>query len=785
MLVSAETVAQIVSASCGGAIKPNGTGYMVRCPAHDDKNPSLSLNNSTDGKLLVHCFAGCSQESVLRALTDLQALPERSQKAIIADRVPDGIVFNYRGSVLTDYWPYLSVNGEVLGYVCRYDNAADKTKDILPYFRVDDHGKWRPGAPVKPRPLFGLHTLSRPGPVYIVEGEKCAARLHREGVAAVTSMGGAEASGHSDWIPVYGKSVVLWPDFDDPGTKYITQIIETIKGHCPSIMVVDVKALNPPFVGWDVADCKSLDLETLPLIPHTGTHTTKPTETRKKSKKRDESDDDPSDSLSDSLSDNTPVHLTDYGNCQRFVKRFGARLRYVPAWDKWLVWDKKRWRPDDDGLIMRLAKDTALSLHPEVDALMERSTHAKNKQEFDQLVALAKATQKWANQTESEPRLKSMISLARSEPGIPVDNGLLDNQPWFLNCLNGMVNLNTGELLPHDPKFLITKMIHIEYHRDARAPIWESYLNDVQTNPEIVRFLQRAAGYSACGTAREQVVLIHHGHGQNGKSTFMKAMAAILGSGYCQKGNMSLFAEQSTDRVRNDVACLAGTRMLSLSETSDRMVMDEALVKAVTGGDIIKARFLNKEFFEFVPTFTVHIDTNHRPRIRGTEDGIWRRILLIPWMTRVPDEKKDLQLEQKLLAEKEGILNWIVQGALAYIQGGLKVPGIIREASHEYRRDEDIIGDWFDQCVVQLSGLKENTDDLFRSYERWCESHSVKPIRIQTWANKMADRGLDKKRTPAGVTWIGIGLKGSDYVKNSMGSQGRSYADGPQELDEF
>ena len=779
MLVSAETVAQIISASCGGAIKPNGAGYMVRCPAHDDQNPSLSLNNSTDGKLLVHCFAGCSQESVLRALADLRAIPVRE-----ATLLPDGISFNYRGSILTDYWPYLTPEGSVLGYVCRYDNAAAKTKDIIPYFRTDEHGKWRPGAPPKPRPLFGLNTVSRPGPVYIVEGEKCAARLHGEGVAAVTSMGGAEASGHSDWSPVYGRSVILWPDFDEPGARYIAQIIETIKGHCPSIMTVHVTALNPPFVGWDVADCKPLDLGTLPLIPHTDApkSVSEPGDARNKTEKSKKKTDT---SPKDTSTDATPIHLTDYGNCQRLVKRFGARLRYVPAWDKWLVWDKKRWRPDDDGLIMRLAKDTALSLHPEVDALMEQSTRATNKQEFDQLVAMAKATQKWANQTESESRLKSMISLARSEPGIPIDNALLDNQPWFLNCLNGIIDLNTGALLPHDPKFLITKMIYVEYHPEARAPTWEKYLSDVQTIPEIVSFLQRAAGYSACGTAREQIVLIHHGHGQNGKSTFMKAMAAILGSGYCQKGNMSLFAEQSTDRVRNDVACLSGTRMLSLSETSDRMILDEALIKAVTGGDIIKARFLNKEFFEFVPTFTVHIDTNHRPRIRGTEDGIWRRILLIPWTTRVPDEKKDLRLEEKLLAEKEGILNWIVQGARSYLQGGLKIPEIIYEASHEYRRDEDIIGDWFDQCIVQMPGLKETSDDLFRSYEHWCEDHSVKPIRIQTWANKMGDRGIDKKRTSSGVVWIGVGLMGSDYVKNSLKSSGRTYADGAIDRDDF
>ncbi|MHB1955907.1 MAG: hypothetical protein ACYCOU_19425, partial [Sulfobacillus sp.] len=245
------------------------------------------------------------------------------------------------------------------------------------------------------------------------------------------------------------------------------------------------------------------------------------------------------------------IHLTDYGNCQRFVKRFGARLRYVPAWDKWLIWDKRRWRPDEDGWIMRLAKDTALSISAESDDLLARSAETTTKEDFKLLSEMAEATRKWARQSESEARLKSMISLARSEPSIPVDSAKLDNQPWYLNCLNGIVDLNTGELIKHHPDYLITKMIHVNYDPNAEAPTWERYLGDVQPDKNIVDFLCRSAGYSACGTAREQVVFIHHGHGQNGKSTFMKAMAAILGSGYCQKGNMSLFAEQSTDRVRN------------------------------------------------------------------------------------------------------------------------------------------------------------------------------------------------------------------------------------------
>ncbi|MHB1956426.1 MAG: DNA primase family protein, partial [Sulfobacillus sp.] len=241
-----------------------------------------------------------------------------------------------------------------------------------------------------------------------------------------------------------------------------------------------------------------------------------------------------------------------------------------------------------------------------------------------------------------------------------------------------------------------------------------------------------------------------------------------LGSGYCQKGNMSLFAEQSTDRVRNDVACLTGARMLSLSETPDRMIMDEALIKAVSGGDIIKARFLNKEFFEFVPTFTVHIDTNHKPRIRGTEDGIWRRLLLIPWQTKVPEKKKDLSLEQKLLAEKEGILNWIVRGAKDYLNNGLRIPETVRAASDEYRRDEDILGDWFEQCVVSMDGIRESTDVLFKSYQQWCDDSGIRAITNSTWLSRMQDRGIEKRRRMGVLYWYGIGLKGSDYVNQKM-----------------
>jgi putative DNA primase/helicase len=437
--------------------------------------------------------------------------------------------------------------------------------------------------------------------------------------------------------------------------------------------------------------------------------------------------------------------LTDAGNAYQLVRQFGDQIYFVPAWG-WLVWDGRRWKKSDHDEMIRAAIATARYIR---EAALNIDDHSA-----------ALAMSKWGSRSLSEPRLRAMVNLARSIPSIAADPDDFDNDPWLLNVENGTLDLRTEILQNHSPSDMLTKMAGTYYRPDAECPTWLGFLNRIMDgDQDMVNFLKQAVGYSLTGDISEQCLFFMHGSGQNGKSTFINTLEELLGD-YSAKTPMNTLRSRNFDAIPNDVARLVGERLVSAAEISNGMYLNESLVKDLTGGDTITARFLRKEFFEFKPTFKIWMYGNQVPIIRGTDNGIWRRINLIPFSVAISGKERDNNLGAKLLRELPGILNWAIQGCIEWQKSGLLLPEKIKDATRTYRNEMDQVSRFLDEKCVLDPNASVTKANLHEVYKSWCEANGELTEKISGFGRLLSKRGFSKNDRSTGGTriWRGIGL---------------------------
>jgi putative DNA primase/helicase len=439
-------------------------------------------------------------------------------------------------------------------------------------------------------------------------------------------------------------------------------------------------------------------------------------------------------------------NLTDVGNGQRFAAMWGDDVRFNPVAKTWPCWDGIRWVPDDMGKIMELAKKTALSIY-------EEASHALDP---DRRKALASH----AARSENEARLKSMINLAASEPGIPVLPKQLDADLWRLNVLNGTVDLRTGELFPHYRGDLISKLAPVEYDTGATCPLWTEFLQTIMRGNEgLIDFLMRACGYALTGITSEQVLFILYGTGANGKSVFSEAIAHVLGD-YALTVPFSTFLIKKGDAIPNDVAMLHGARFVSASEGEQGSRLAESLVKRLTGGDRISARYLHKEFFEFTPQFKAFLNTNHKPAVRGVDHAMWRRLRLIPFAYTVPEAERDLHLVENLKKESSGILMWLLTGCLKWQRIGLGAPDEVQQATDSYRQEMDVLSDFIDECCIVQELARAPVGELYKAYCEWAERNGEDTLTRRNLTTQLSGRGFSSIQGTGGYYYLrGLGVR--------------------------
>lgn len=454
---------------------------------------------------------------------------------------------------------------------------------------------------------------------------------------------------------------------------------------------------------------------------------------------------------SDPAEDPETPGLNDVGNARRLARRFGHLLRFVPEWS-WLVWDGQRWAPDKTGQVIEFAKRTARAIYLEAAEAGDEER--------------AKDIAKWAGSSHNRSKIDAMIALARSDPLIVARPEEFDQDPLLLNVKNGILDLRTGRLKPHDPQAMQTKIAGCAYDPEAQAPTWSAFLDRIfNGNHDLIAFLQRAVGYSLTGDVGEQCLFFLFGTGANGKSTFTGAVQDALGE-YGMKTRAETLMQKRQDSIPEEVAQLAGVRFMLAAELGEGQRLNESLIKDLTGGDKIRGRLLYQKSFEYYPVAKPFLYGNHKPAIRGTDEGIWRRPKLIPFRVTIPEPERDPKLPEKLRAELPGILAWAVQGCLDWQSGGLRTPDEVKAATAEFRAEQDVLQAFVDDCCIESNLATVTAGELYRAYKAWCEQVNENTLSQRKLSQALDERGYSTKgpdgkprRDAAGrAYYLGLGL---------------------------
>ena len=450
------------------------------------------------------------------------------------------------------------------------------------------------------------------------------------------------------------------------------------------------------------------------------------------------------------------IEMTDTGNAQRFYNLWKGKVKYNHSLGKWFIWNNKYWQQDDTQQIVEFAKKTVKSIKTE--ALSIADTDRQNKM------------LKFAISSENSGKIDALLKLAQSIPGIATTSNDMDTNPYYFNLNNGIYDLKTNQLLKHNPDFNISKISNTDFDPEAQCVYWiDSLYTYFNNDVEQVKFIQKICGLTMCGDHLEEIIFFLYGLGKNGKSVFIKVLETIFGD-YSQKAPVEmLLLNKNESTIPNDVARLKGARFVVTSELPKGKRLNENRVKDLTGGDKITARFLHKEFFEFRPTHKLWIYGNHKPVIHGNDEGIWRRIMLIPFLYTIPPEeqKPPSVLQAQFEAERNGILKWFIDGWVLYQQEGLKPPETIKRATKEYREEEDVLVDFIDEmCDTSSSSNKVKTKDLHNHYVKWCESNN-EPVLLKSksFNTTIEEKGFKKVESGHGREreFVGIAIKGGMF----------------------
>lgn len=714
--------------------KKTASGWQTKCPAHDDKVASLSISVQEDGKVLLYCHAGCELRDILRAvdlkMTDL--FPAASEDG---PRTP--------GRSIAATYDYTDANGKLEYQVVRFQpkGFSQRRREVTP-----NGTQWIWNVKGVTRYLFRLPrvkaAIAEKQTVYVVEGEKDVLTLEQMGLTATCNAGGA-----GKWLKPYsqqlaGADVVILPDNDLPGKGHAELVALSLNGLAARVRVVELPdlPLKGDVTDWVRAGGTAEELrEIVDSAPDW--------------RPRDDPD--------------APMgidghYLHDVGNARRLIAAHGDSILYVCDRGRWYYWDGRHWAEDQTGEVLRMAKGV-------VDCMLEFAADARRKARSSgdkEALAAAKQFEKHALISGNHGRIVAMLSQAQSEPGVPVLYSDMDSDPWLLNCVNGTIDLCSGELRRHSRDDMITKLSPVDFDAQCPCPTWEQFLIDVfRQDGELISFVQAACGYTLTGDTREQVFFILHGSGSNGKSTFVNVLRDLFGD-YGRKTSTDAILEKQAGSPSNDVARLRGARFVSAIETSAGKRLAEALVKELTGQDPITARFLYQEYFEFVPVFKLWLACNHVPVIHGQEKGIWRRIRMIPFTVEFYDSDsphgpyKDRMLPETLKKEYPGILAWALRGCVNWQENGLPAAGAVKAATSKLQQDMDVLGGFLSECCVFPANARTPAKDLYQAYCQWTELAGERALSQRWFGLRLGERGSCESYTGAKgyKWWRGIGL---------------------------
>lgn len=695
-------------------VRVSGKGHIAKCPGHNDSRPSLSLRE--DGShILLHCFAGCKPEHVLASIgLDFSAVDPptdnvKGQRSEVKYRgqAPAGAsppAHTKSTSFDTCYF-YRTELGVILYRVVRAYEGGRKFFYIQ-HPNPDNPSEWLKGKGDAPWVLYHLpfvvKAVAELRPVYIVEGEKDVKTLESLGFTATTN-----ACGAGKWRPEYvewlrGGNVVILPDNDEPGRAHAEQVAASLHGVAARVRVLPLPGLEDKQdvfdwlkkAGNSPEDLIALADATPEWAPDTQYQTPDIQYPRP-----------------DTL---LTAPLTDAGNAERLIARHGPDLRWDFTRGVWRMWDGMKWAVAEKGEAVQKAIETVRAIIAPADTLVDRKRG-------DDLI-------KHARKSESEGRIKSLLTLAQALPGVSVAGTAFDADGWLLNTPSGTLDLRTGTLQKHRRDDLLAKITAVPYDPDAQCPRWEQFLKEIfDDDAELVAYLQRLVGYCLTSDTREQALFLFTGKGSNGKTLLLETLRDVFGD-YARATPFDTLLERR-DTASYDLAGLVGARMVTATEGAGGRAFCEPRVKQLSGGDPVSCRFLYRDFFSYTPTFKLAIATNEAPRLTSQDYSLKRRLQVVPFgvtFYTVEDGRtpvRDPLLREKLKTELPGILAWAVRGCLDWQAAGLQPPACIGRERDALFESFDIIGEWFDQCCEKDLTAETPSADLWKSYVDWCEAN--------------------------------------------------------------
>lgn len=441
----------------------------------------------------------------------------------------------------------------------------------------------------------------------------------------------------------------------------------------------------------------------------------------------------------------------DTGNAERFIDMFGEMVRFNSDTRQWMIYNGVNWETDKGGYIVHNLIDQSIEeLKNEPIEAPEGMTDDEKDKLIDAKGKFVTKSRNHAGKNNLEGELKKYLVCSEDT---------FDKFDMVLNAQNGSVDLTSGELKESTPGDFHSKVSYSEFSNNFDCPIWLSFLDDVIPDKETQSYVQKCVGYSLTASTSEQCLFFLYGSGRNGKSVFIDTIKELVGTYAANIQADSLMVKRSGSSGHNeDIARLKGKRLVTSSEPNEGSRLDEGMIKQLTGEDVVSASYKGLHVFEYKPKYKLWIATNHKPYIRGTDEGIWRRIKIIPFLVTIPKEKIDKNLSSKLKAELPGILNWAIEGAIRWQKEGLGESAQIDQASKEYRREMDTMGTFLEETTEECSWEKVQASDLFKAYNRWALENNEPKMNATNFGRRMSKR-LEKKQIKGRNYYTGIKLK--------------------------
>ncbi|MCF3174771.1 hypothetical protein IPZ61_15745 [Streptomyces sioyaensis] len=777
-------------------------GYIAQCPSHGDSDPSLRIWRGDDNKVRLTCRVGCKTADVVKAAAlswpdlfnaegegatvpkEKPAIVGVAQIAALAayvDRMADRLseetswaedarnyAFDRFGldadtadelrvgvdtGVFTDPFDYRSRSFRAFPRLtvplCDFRGVPRglQGRDITGEcpgrwlsLRNPEGFRWSPYGVFRGQGGYGV-TLVTEGP-----GDGLTAVSVGYDVVMVR---GAALVGNPDLLAelaegLKGTQVIACGDVDSAGQGFNAQLAEGLKAYGIQVYALPIPKLGPK---TDLTEWRESAPTAFALALHTAVKTAKPVAKPEEAQRE---------AVSEELSEATGADIvsrdqgneaarilagllerygdTDAMNAHALVAWSDGRIKYAPGLG-FYVWNGRTWARSE----------------------------VKVRQEIHRMgAALVLAGKvKEARGFTMTTRINDLMTELRSVPTVYVEASDFDNRPDLLSFRNGTVNLRTGRLRPHDKADMLTYCLEIEYDPMAKCPRWEQFMTEVfPDNVDLVPYMQRLCGYGITGYTDEQCFAVFWGKGANGKSVLTDTLSSVFRT-ISKTTPFATFEEKANGGIPNDIAALRGSRLVMASEGESGKPMSEAVLKRVTGKDMIAARFLRQEFFEFKPSFLLMLATNHKPKFRGQDEGLWRRVKMIPFTRYFAPHERDYSLDKKLEAEAKGIAAWAVRGAVQWFAEGLQDPDSISAATKEYKETSDALAGFFPGMLVKDDAARMDGSEAFNSYLDWCEAENL-PAK-ERWTRRafygaMEERGITRTRTAKGMALVGIRL---------------------------